>query len=76
MAAPIGLRDDFDGAALRALAKASRDPDQLRRILCLAEIYDGIFQYSKLERNPSIPTPWIFLQSRLITAPRARVLLA
>ncbi len=41
MAAPIGLRDDFDAAALRALAKASRDPDQLRRLLSLAEIYDG-----------------------------------
>ncbi len=41
MAAPIGLRDDFDAAALRALAKASRNPDQLRRLLSLAEIYDG-----------------------------------
>ena len=41
MAAPIGLRDDFDAAALRALAKASRDPDQLRRLLSLAEICDG-----------------------------------
>lgn len=30
MVAPIGLRDDFDAPALRALAKASRDPDQLR----------------------------------------------
>jgi transposase len=41
MVAPIGLRDDFDALALRALAKASRDPDQLRRLLSLAEIYDG-----------------------------------
>ncbi len=41
MAAPIGLRDDFDAAALRALAKVSRDPGQLRRLLSLAEIYDG-----------------------------------
>ncbi len=41
MAAPIGLRYDFDAAALRALAKASRDPDQLRRLLSLAEICDG-----------------------------------
>ncbi len=41
MAAPIGLRDYFDAAALRALAKASRDPDQLRRLLSLAEICDG-----------------------------------
>ncbi len=41
MVAPIGLRDDFDAPALRALAKASRDPDQLRRLLSVAEIYDG-----------------------------------
>ncbi len=41
MVAAIGLRDDFDAPALRALAKASRDPDQLRRLLSLAEIYDG-----------------------------------
>ena len=41
MAAAIGFRDDFDAARLRALAKASRDPDQLRRLMSLAEIYDG-----------------------------------
>ncbi len=41
MAAPIRLRDDFDAPGLRALAKASREPDQLRRLLSLAEIYDG-----------------------------------
>ncbi len=41
MAAPIELRDDFDAARLRGLAKASRDPDQLRRLLSLAEICDG-----------------------------------
>ncbi len=40
MAAPIGILDDFDAAALRVLAKASRDPDQLRRLLSLAEIYE------------------------------------
>lgn len=41
MAAPVRLRDDFDASRLRGLAKASRDPDQLRRLLSLAEIYDG-----------------------------------
>ncbi len=41
MAAAVRLRDDFDAARLRGLAKASRDPDQLRRLLSLAEIYDG-----------------------------------
>ena len=41
MVAAVRLRDDFDAARLRGLAKASRDPDQLRRLLSLAEIYDG-----------------------------------
>ena len=41
MAAPIPLRSDFDAAQLRALAKRSRDPDQTRRLLALAAIYDG-----------------------------------
>jgi len=41
MAAAVRLRDDFDAARLRGLAKASRDPDQLRRLLSFAEICDG-----------------------------------
>lgn len=41
MAAAIGLREDFDGPALRSLAKRTRDAGQLRRLLALAEIYDG-----------------------------------
>jgi hypothetical protein len=41
MAAPIPLRSDFDAALLRKLARGSRDPDQTRRLLALAEIYDG-----------------------------------
>jgi transposase len=41
MSAAIALRDDFDGPELRALAKGARDPVQLRRLLALAEIYDG-----------------------------------
>ncbi len=41
MVAAVWLRDDFDAARLRSLAKTSRDPDQLRRLLSLAEIYDG-----------------------------------
>jgi hypothetical protein len=41
MAAPVPLRPDFDAAALRTLAKQSRDPDQIRRLLALATIYDG-----------------------------------
>jgi transposase len=41
MAAAVPLRPDFDAAALRTLAKQSRDPDQIRRLLALAMIYDG-----------------------------------
>ena len=41
MAAAVPLRSDFDAAQLRALAKRSRDPDQTRRLLALAAIYEG-----------------------------------
>lgn len=41
MGAAIKLRDDFDGAVLRDLAKRSRDGSQSRRLIALAEIYDG-----------------------------------
>jgi transposase len=41
MAAPIRLRNDYDGASLRGLAKASGDANQTRRLLALAVIYDG-----------------------------------
>jgi transposase len=37
----IGLRDDFDGSALRRLGRGSKDGPQARRLLALAEIYDG-----------------------------------
>ena len=39
--AAILLRDDFDGSALRRLARQSRDAGQTRRLLALAAIYDG-----------------------------------
>jgi transposase len=42
MAAPVPLRSDFDAAQLRTLAKHARDPDQTRRLLALAAIYDGV----------------------------------
>jgi transposase len=41
MAAAIGLREDFDAKALRALAKRAKDGPQARRLLALAAIYDG-----------------------------------
>ena len=41
MSAAIPLRDDYNGAQLRALAKTSKDANQTRRLLCLAVIYEG-----------------------------------
>ncbi len=41
MAAAIGLRDNFGGTVLRGHAKATKDAAQGRRLLALAEIYDG-----------------------------------
>lgn len=38
----IPLRDDFDAAKLRALARRSRDVRQTRRLLALAAVYDGM----------------------------------
>ena len=41
MGSPVSLRDDFDAAALRSLARRTRDASQGRRLLALAAIYDG-----------------------------------
>jgi hypothetical protein len=38
---PIPLRSDFDAAALRQIARRSKDGPQARRLLALAAIYDG-----------------------------------
>ena len=41
MAAAIGLREDYQAADVRELARASRDANQVRRLLTLAVIYEG-----------------------------------
>jgi transposase len=41
MGVAIPLRDDFDGPALRRLARRTKDAPQARRLLALGEIYDG-----------------------------------
>ena len=41
MSAAIPLRDDYNGAQLRALAKTSKDANQTRRLLSLAVICEG-----------------------------------
>ena len=45
MGRKIALREDFYGSGLRRLAKASKDAGQSRRLLVLAEIYDGSPSY-------------------------------
>src|SRR5215213_2910051 len=41
MSVAVALRPDFNATDLRRLAKASQDAAQTRRLLALAEIYDG-----------------------------------
>ena len=41
MGAAIALREDYDAADLRRVAKGSQDAAQSRRLLSLAVIYDG-----------------------------------
>jgi transposase len=41
MGLAIGLREDFDGPELRRLARLSKSANQARRLLALAQIYDG-----------------------------------
>jgi transposase len=41
MRSGISLREDFDGAVLRRLARQTKDAAQSRRLLALATIYDG-----------------------------------
>jgi transposase len=42
VASSVQLRDDYDAGSLRDLAKRSRDPRQIRRLLALAAVYDGM----------------------------------
>ena len=39
---PIPLRPDFDAACVRCAARESADANQVRRLLALAAIYDGV----------------------------------
>ena len=41
MGSPVPLRDDFDAAVLRVLARRTLDANQGRRLLALAAVYDG-----------------------------------
>ena len=41
MAAAVALGEDFNGPGVRVLAKATKNAAQARRLLALAEVYDG-----------------------------------
>ena len=41
MGSAISLRENFDGPCLRRLARSTKDAAQSRRLVALAEIYDG-----------------------------------
>jgi len=41
MGQPIALRQDYDAARVRRMARESADADQVRRLLALAVIYEG-----------------------------------
>ncbi len=41
MGFPVPLRDDFDAAVLRLLARRTLDANRGRRLLALATVYDG-----------------------------------
>ena len=42
MSAKIPLRTDYDAAEARALARKATDPNQVRRLLAIAAVYDGM----------------------------------
>jgi transposase len=41
MGSAVRLREDYDAAVLRRLARTAQDPKQVRRLLALAAVYDG-----------------------------------
>jgi len=49
MGSAVRLQRDLDGKSLRVLARASTDADQTRRLLALAEIYDGASRGAAVE---------------------------
>ena len=55
MTLAVRLREDYDARQLRALAKASRDANQTRRLLALAAIYEGGARRSGPDRRRRDP---------------------
>ena len=68
MSTPVPLRSDFDAIGLRMLARRSRDPDQTRRLLALAEIYHGGSKTDRLDAQGLLrllAALWTHCRSRL-----------
>jgi transposase len=62
MSAATKLRDDYDGAGVRGLAKASKDAAQARRLMTLAAIYDGVSRLDAARMGgvgPQIVRDWV-----------------
>lgn len=49
MAWSVQFRDDYDAAALRDLARRSRNPRQIRRLLALVAVYAGMSRVEAAE---------------------------
>ena len=58
MAASVRLHEDFDGPRLRALARCTRDAGQRRRLLAMAEVYDGRSR-GEAARNGGVALPTV-----------------
>ena len=60
MSIPVPLRQDFDAAGLRRLARDSKDANQARRLLALAAIYAGGTRTQAAEMGgvPRPLAPW------------------
>jgi transposase len=62
MPAPLALRPDYDGAALRLIARSSADANQTRRLLALASLYEGSVRLEAARQasvTPQIVRDWV-----------------
>lgn len=62
MSARTKLRDDFDAASVRSLAKASKDAAQTRRLMTIAAIYEGTLHLEAARMGgvtPQIIRDWV-----------------
>ena len=65
MSIPVPLRTDFEAVALRRAAKATKDAAQGRRLLALAEVYDGGTSFIVIVSVEFFPAIELFLRFTL-----------